>query len=64
MSGLGIPDVPASTIESACASGSAAIREAWVNIGAGLYDCMLVVGVERISQLRHDNRHYILFVRL
>jgi acetyl-CoA C-acetyltransferase len=51
MSGLGIPDVPASTIESACASGSSAIREAWVNIGAGLYDCMLVVGVERVSQL-------------
>jgi acetyl-CoA C-acetyltransferase len=51
MSGLGIPDVPASTIESACASGSAAIREAWVNIGAELYDCMLVVGVERVSQL-------------
>ncbi|MDG6997162.1 MAG: thiolase domain-containing protein [Nitrososphaerota archaeon] len=51
MSGLGIPDVPASTIESACASGASAIREAWVNIGAGLYDCMLVVGVEKVSQL-------------
>jgi len=51
MSGLGVPDVPASTIESACASGASAIREAWVNIGAGIYDCMLVVGVEKISQL-------------
>ena len=51
MSGLGILDVPASTIESACASGSSAIREAWVNIGAGLYECMLVVGVEKVSQL-------------
>ena len=51
MSGLGIPDVPASTIESACASGASAIREAWVNIGAGLYDCMLVTGVEKVSQL-------------
>ena len=51
MSGLGIPDVPATTIESACASGGSAIREAWVNIGAGLYDCMLVVGVEKVSQL-------------
>ncbi len=51
MSGLGIPDVPASTIESACSSGGSAIREAWVNIGAGLYDCMLVVGVEKVSQL-------------
>lgn len=51
MSGLGIPDTPASTIESACASGGSAVREAWVNIGAGLYDCMLVVGVEKVSQL-------------
>ena len=51
MSGLGIPDVPASTIESACSSGSSAIREAWINVGAGIYDCMLVVGVEKISQL-------------
>ena len=41
----------ASTIESACASGSAAIREAWINVGAGIYDCMLVVGVEKVSQL-------------
>jgi acetyl-CoA C-acetyltransferase len=51
MSGLGIPDVPASTIESACSSGASAIREAWVNIGAGVYDCMLVTGVEKVSQL-------------
>jgi acetyl-CoA C-acetyltransferase len=51
MSGLGIPDAPASTIESACSSGASAIREAWVNIGAGIYDCMLVVGVEKVSQL-------------
>jgi acetyl-CoA C-acetyltransferase len=51
MSGLGIPDVPASTIESACSSGGSAIREAWVNIGAGIYDCMLVTGVEKVSQL-------------
>ncbi len=51
MSGLGIPDVPASTIESACSSGGSAIREAWVNIGSGIYDCMLVTGVEKVSQL-------------
>ncbi|MDA4131493.1 MAG: acetyl-CoA acetyltransferase, partial [Thaumarchaeota archaeon] len=51
MSGLGIPDAPASVIESACASGASAIREAWINIGAGMYDCMLVVGVEKISHL-------------
>ncbi len=51
MSGLGIPDAPASTIESACSSGGSALREAWINIGAGLYDCMLVTGVERVTHL-------------
>jgi len=51
MSGLSIPDAPASTIESACSSGASAIREGWVNIGAGIYDCMLIVGVEKVSQL-------------
>ena len=51
MSGLGIPDVPASTIESACSSGASALRESWINVGAGIYDCMLVVGVEKVSQL-------------
>ena len=30
MSGLGIPDVPASTIESACSSGASAFREAYI----------------------------------
>ncbi len=51
MSGLGIPDAPASTIESACASGGSAMREGWVNVGSGVYDCMLIAGVEKVSQL-------------
>jgi len=51
MSSLGIPDVPATTIEAACSSGAAAFREAFINIGAGIYDLMLVVGTERVSHL-------------
>ena len=51
MSGLGIPDIPSSTIESACSSGAAAFREASINIAAGIYDVMLVVGTERVSHL-------------
>jgi len=51
MSGLGIPDVPSSTIESACSSGASAFREAFINIAAGIYDVMLVVGTERVSHL-------------
>ncbi len=51
MSGLGIPDIPASTIEAACSSGGSAFREAYINIAAGVYDVMLVVGTEKISHL-------------
>jgi acetyl-CoA C-acetyltransferase len=51
MSGLGIATAPATVVESACASGSSAIREAYVNIMAGMYDVMLVVGVERVQHL-------------
>jgi acetyl-CoA C-acetyltransferase len=51
MSGLGISDAPATTIETACSSGASAFREAYINIAAGVYDLMLVVGTERVSHL-------------
>ncbi|HZC21186.1 MAG TPA: thiolase domain-containing protein [Nitrososphaeraceae archaeon] len=49
MSNLGIPHVPGLTIESACGSGSIMFREAYANIAAGFYDCVLAVGVEKIT---------------
>ena len=49
MSNLGIPHVPGLTIESACGSGSVMFREAYANIAAGFYDCVLAVGVEKIT---------------
>ncbi len=48
---LGIPYAPTFTVETACASGSTAFREAFVNIAAGFYDCILVVGTEKVSHL-------------
>jgi acetyl-CoA C-acetyltransferase len=51
MTGLGIPHAPCSSIESACSSGASAFREAYINIAAGVYDAMLVVGTEKVSQL-------------
>jgi acetyl-CoA C-acetyltransferase len=50
MSNLGVPFVPGLTIESACGSGSVMFREAFANIAAGFYDCILGVGVEKITQ--------------
>ena len=49
LSNLGIPHVPGLTIESACGSGSVMFREAYANIAAGFYDCVLGLGVEKIT---------------
>ena len=49
MSNLGVPEVPGLTIESACGSGSIMFREAYANVAAGFYDCILGLGVEKIT---------------
>jgi len=49
--GLGIPDVPSCTIESACSSSSAALHEAFVQVAGGFVDAALVVGAEKLSHL-------------
>jgi acetyl-CoA C-acetyltransferase len=49
MSNLGIPEVPGLTIESACGSGSVMFREAYANVKAGFYDCILALGVEKVT---------------
>ncbi len=49
MSRLGIPDKPSLTIESACGSGSVSFREAYANVAAGFYDCLIVTGVEKVT---------------
>lgn len=42
---------PALRVESACASGSSALRVAMMAINAGYYDSALVVGVEKMTDL-------------
>jgi acetyl-CoA C-acetyltransferase len=49
--GLGIPDVPSVTLESACSSSSAALHEAFVHVAGGFADAALVVGAEKLSHL-------------
>jgi len=48
---LGIPDRPALTIESACATGGVTFREAYMGIAGGFYDIALAVGTEKVSHL-------------
>ena len=47
--GTGIKGIPITRVENACATGSTAIREAWIAVGAGLYDIALAVGVEKLT---------------
>ena len=46
---LGIYDVPATRIEAACASGGSAFFHAFSAVASGIYDCVLVMGVEKMT---------------
>lgn len=46
---LGLPNVPCTKVEGACASGGIAFRHAWLAVASGLCDAALVVGVETMT---------------
>jgi acetyl-CoA acetyltransferase len=46
---LGLGGLPVSNHENYCASGATALREAWMAIRAGLYDVVLVIGAEKMT---------------
>jgi acetyl-CoA C-acetyltransferase len=48
---LGILDAPATRIEAACASSGSAFFHAWSEVASGLYDLVMVVGVEKMTSL-------------
>ena len=48
LSANGIDKIPIINVENACASGSTAFHGAWAAIKAGLHDCALAIGVEKI----------------
>lgn len=45
----GIRDVPCTRIEAACASSGSAFFHAWAAVAAGIYDIVLVAGVEKMT---------------
>src|SRR3954451_15668203 len=47
--GLGLPQVPCTKVEGACASGGIAFRHAYLAIASGLCDVALAVGVEKMT---------------
>src|SRR5215469_16700109 len=46
---LGIKGVPATRVEAACASSGSAFFHAWTEVAAGIYDLVMVVGVEKMT---------------
>ncbi len=48
LSAMGIDTIPMYNIENACASSSSAFNLAYTAVGAGVYDCALVVGFEKL----------------
>jgi len=48
LSANGLDKIPMVNVESACASGSMAFHSGWTSIKAGLYDCVLAIGAEKM----------------
>ncbi len=48
LSANGLDKIPIINVENACASGSSALHSAWMSIKAGVYDCALAIGVEKM----------------
>jgi acetyl-CoA acetyltransferase len=48
---VGVSGPPVFTVENACASSGAAAHLAWQAVAAGVYDCVLVAGVENLTAL-------------
>lgn len=48
LSAMGIDTIPMYNVENACASSSSALNLAWTAVAAGVYDCALVVGFEKL----------------
>lgn len=46
---LGIDGVPITNVENACASASTAFNSAWIALKAGMYDCVLALGMEKMA---------------
>ncbi|MDF1541202.1 MAG: thiolase domain-containing protein [Candidatus Thorarchaeota archaeon] len=50
----GLGNLPAYSVEAACASGGAAVRQAYMSIKSGEHDTMLVFGCEKMSDVNQS----------
>src|SRR5207245_8494615 len=45
----GLMGIPIVNLENACASASTAFHLGWMSVASGMYDCVLALGVEKLS---------------
>jgi acetyl-CoA C-acetyltransferase len=57
---LGQPYIPATRVESACASGGLALRLAWMEVATGIHDIVLAGGVEKMTDISGGEATYAL----
>lgn len=57
---LGMGPVPATRVESACASGGVALRQGYIEVASGMSDIVLVGGVEKMTDVGGDEATYAL----
>ncbi len=57
---LGYKHIPASRVESACASGGLAFRTAYIEVASGMSDIVLAGGVEKMTDVSGDGATYAL----
>src|SRR5262245_7728217 len=51
----GLMGVPMVNVENGCATGATALHVAWQAVAAGMHDCVLVLGWEKLC---HEDRHW------
>lgn len=47
----GLTPIPSTRVEAACASGGLALREGYISVASGLYDCVVVGGTEKMTDV-------------
>jgi acetyl-CoA C-acetyltransferase len=57
---LGVTPIPATRVESACASGGLAVRMGFIDVASGMSDYVLVGGVEKMTDVSGDGATFAL----
>ncbi|MFH2047862.1 MAG: thiolase domain-containing protein, partial [bacterium] len=52
---LGMAGIPATRVESACASGGLAVRSAYIEVASGMSDIVMASGVEKMTDCHGDD---------